>query len=159
MDGLEELIKEGIDAIKDIIPFGGDEASDNDTSVDFGDFSFNSGEDALGSLLSSDFSNIQGNEFEIFSSDLGDAMNSAYIDSEVSENGSFSNGSLDSEMDSNQENISFTGNGDKHTDDDYNRKAAEEHLKQEEYLRKKGDNRGADAAHSQAEKHIKRIKK
>lgn len=158
MDGLEELLQEGIDAIKDIIPFGKDEVSDNDTSTDFADYSFNSGEDALGRLLSSDFSDIQGNEFDTFSNDFTAAMNSAYSELDVSDNGNFGNDFIDSDINTNQADISFTGNGDKHTDDDYNRKAAEEHLKQEEYLRKKGDNRGADAAHSQAEKHIKRIK-
>lgn len=62
-------------------------------------------------------------------------------------------------MDANEEPISFTGNGDKYSDNEYNQKAADNALAEEARLREKGDVRGAEAAHREAMKHISRIKK
>ena len=64
----------------------------------------------------------------------------------------------DFDIPDNQSDVSFTGSGDKYSDNDYNRQAADDFLEQEAYYRGKGDNAAADAAHSQAMKHKGRIK-
>lgn len=63
----------------------------------------------------------------------------------------------DFDISDSQSDISFTGNGDKYSDNDYNRQSADDFLKQEAYYREKGDNAAADAAHRQAMKHKGRI--
>lgn len=59
----------------------------------------------------------------------------------------------------NGEDISFGGSGDKYTDNEYNRQAADKWLQKEKDCLAKGDISGASAAHSTAMSHIKRIKK
>lgn len=63
----------------------------------------------------------------------------------------------DYDMNDNHSDVSFTGNGNKYTDNEYNRESADDFLEQEAYYRKKGDNAAADAAHRQAMKHKGRI--
>ncbi len=65
---------------------------------------------------------------------------------------------IDNCNDGNSKDISFMGEGDKYTDNEYNRKAAKEHFEKEEELRKKGDNKGAEAEHNIAMKHMGRIR-
>lgn len=55
--------------------------------------------------------------------------------------------------------VSFEGNGDIYSDNDYNRKEADKWLSKEADLLAKGDTTGASAAHKTAMKHISRIKK
>ena len=54
--------------------------------------------------------------------------------------------------------ISFEGSGDKYTDNEYNRKAADKWFAKEKDCLAKGDVNGAAAAHSTAMDHLKRIK-
>lgn len=55
--------------------------------------------------------------------------------------------------------ICFTGNDDKHSDEEYNRKEADKYLEQEEKKRKSGDTKGGDILHNLAMKHVNRIPK
>lgn len=59
---------------------------------------------------------------------------------------------------SNNPEISFTGNGDKYTDNEYNQTQADKWLDKEQECLAKGDKTGASAAHSTAMNHLKRIK-
>ena len=54
--------------------------------------------------------------------------------------------------------ISFEGNGDKYTDNNYNQQQADKWLAKEQDCLVKGDKTGAAAAHATAMDHLKRIK-
>ena len=64
----------------------------------------------------------------------------------------------DIDVNDNNSDVSFTGSGDKYTDNDYNQRSADDLLKKEAYYREKGDNSAADAAHRQAMDHLRRVK-
>lgn len=152
MDGLEDLIENGIEFIKEFIP--SDDGS-NDVGDELpNDYSENT-MDFVDNLFSADYSSINSSDFSSFSDAFGNAMeldDATFDDGVANCDLANSNEVYDSEP-------SFTGNDDKYSDDEYNRKMADAALKEEENLRNKGDEKGAEAAHNRAMKHIGRIKK
>lgn len=151
MDGLENLIENGIEFIKEFIPSDG---GNNDVGDGVSDDCSENTMDFVDNLFSADYSICNSSDFSSFSDAFGNAIE---LDDVTLDDGGAncdfanSNEVYDSEP-------SFTGNNDKYSDDEYNREMAEAALKEEENLRKKGDEKGAEAAHNRAMKHIGRIK-
>lgn len=151
MDGLEDFIENGIEFIKNHIP-------SNDGSNDVGDrLADDCSEntmDFVDNLFSANYSSINPSDFSSFSDAFGNAME---LDDANFGDG-YTNCDFANSSEDNNSEPSFTGNDDKYSDDEYNRKMADAALKEEEYLRKKGDVKGAESAHNLAMKHIGRIK-
>lgn len=59
----------------------------------------------------------------------------------------------------NIDNVTFTGDNDKHNDNHYNQKEADKAFAEEARLLEKGDIKGAESAHNRGMKHLGRIKK
>lgn len=156
MEGLEELF-ESI--------FGADDLPIESFATD-GGLNIN-----VEDILSGDIANIEtsslgdiDNGFETAMGCALDDFNGESLDFSSSDSVSFTGQShhepFDGESsmdDSNQ--ISFEGNGDKYTDNEYNKEQADKWLKKEQDCLAKGDTTGAAAAHSTAMKHLGRIKK
>lgn len=151
MDGLEDLIENGIEFIKGFIH---SDDGNNDIVGSLSDDCTENTMDFTDSLFSADYSSINSSEFSSFSDALGNAME---LDNATFDNENTNNDLANINEDYNGE-PNFTGNDDKYSDDEYNRKMADVALKEEEYLRKNGDDKGADAAHNRAMKHLSRIK-
>ena len=151
MDGLEDFIENGIEFLKEFIPSND---GSNDVGDGLSDDSSKNTMDFVDNLFSADYSSINSSNFFFFFYAFGNAME---LDDANFDDGYTNCDFANSNEDNNSE-PSFTGNDDKYSDDEYNRKMADAALKEEEYLRKKGDVKGAEAAHNLAMKHIGRIK-
>lgn len=121
---------------------------------------------SLDDILSGDISNVDTPSFGDNNADFDAAMSAAFEDvnkglDAVSFTGQFHHEPFDGELsiDNNGSQITFEGNGDKYTDNDYNREQADKWLAKEQDCLAKGDTKGAASAHSTAMKHIGRIKK
>ena len=166
MDGLDDFI-DSVSASLDNFFNGTDSACEDFSDLTDGTNIGDCGDDVIDALSNGNFSSHGSSDFyssmksalREFDSVNGteSAMYLDGIDGEVSFEGSLEH--YEPFDDENREDVSFTGNGDKYTDDEYNREQAEKWFKKEEECLKKGDTSGASAAHSIAMKHQKRIKK
>lgn len=168
MDGLDELINALGESVGNLFSEPASESASESISGSLDlpnfpeiDIDLDNCSDVLSGLANGSFiGNSQGD----FYSSMENAFNT-FLDSSNSSDPSFG-GSIDHhdpfqgdpDYDSDGSEISFTGNGDKYTDNSYNQEQAKKWLAIEQDKLAKGDIKGAESARNIAKDHLRRIK-